>query len=273
MGDGRKDNMVSTRALLARAAKFITDINNDTDWHLYATMFDIEDIADNVPRLYRSQSFHDPDYSSCVHKLFQDIAEEDENLAIEFVRYVISQEFNLENENIISKDPELLQALDLGGEGEIKLPVIPYPHKKYLNVKVLPGDFYIELQEQINKAFAYGILSAVQILSRKFLENLIVDILRKKYGMQRIELFYNTSRRKCHGFEVLLKNLHDRIDDFIGISPAFNDDFLKKINKFREQGNSSAHTIELNLDKEELEKDAKDLEYIIKLLVKVLKAF
>jgi len=68
----------------------------------------------------------------------------------------------------------------------------------------------------------------------------------------------------------LLKNLHDRIDDFTGISPVFNSDFLKKINKFREQGNSSAHTLELNLDKEELKKDAKDLEYIIKVLVKVL---
>ena len=55
----------------------------------------------------------------------------------------------------------------------------------------------------------------------------------------------------------------------MGISPAFNADFLRKVNKFREQGNSSAHTIELNLDKEELEKDAKDLEYTIKLLVKV----
>nr|CBH37279.1 hypothetical protein BSM_07560 [uncultured archaeon] len=63
--------------------------------------------------------------------------------------------------------------------------------------------------------------------------------------------------------------IHDRIDDFMGISPAFNTDFLRKVNKLREQGNSSAHTIELNSDKEELENDAKDLEYTIKLLVKV----
>ena len=263
------DIVVSTKALLARAAKFLTDITYDTDWHIYTTMFDVDDIADNVYRLYRSQSFHDPDYPSCVHNLFQEIAERDENLAIEFVRYVISHEFDLKNEEIISKDLELLKALNLIGE-ETGFPTIVPTFEKYLSVKVLPGDFYIELQEQINKAFAYNILPAVQILSRKFLENLIVDILRKRYGMQRVELFYDTSRRRFHGFETLLKNLHDRIDDFTGISPVFNSDFLKKINKFRELGNSSAHTLELNLDKEELKKDVKDLEYIIKVLVKVL---
>jgi len=45
---------------------------------------------------------------------------------------------------------------------------------------------------------------------------------------------------------------------------------LKKIDEFREQGNSSAHTIELNFKKNDLEQDSQDIEYIIKVLVKVL---
>lgn len=266
--------MVSIKVLLARAAKFLTDSTYETNWHIYTTMFGVDGIADNIPRLYRSQSFHDPDYPTCVHTLFQNIADKDENLAIDFVKYVISKEIDLKNdlknEKIASIDYGLLKALNFLSGEEVSLPTVPLFTKKYLDVKVLPGDFYIEIQEQINKAFTYGILPAVQILSRKFLENLIVDILRKKYSMQRIELFYDTSRRRFHGFEVLLKNLHDRIDDFIAISPEFNDEFLKKINIYREQGNSSAHTIELSIDKGDLEKDGKDLEYIIKLLVKVL---
>ena len=247
--------MTPTKAILARAAKFITGLDSDTDWHLYATMFEVEDIASNVNRLYRSQSFCDPDYTSCVNQLFQNIADKDENLAINFVKYIISNDFNLENEDIISKDPGFLQSLNLLGESEIYIPTTMFLYKKYIDVKVLPGDFYFELQEQINKAFIYGILPAVQILSRKILENLLVDILRKKYGMKRIELFYDTGRRRFHGFEHLLKNLDDRIDDFDGISPAFDSKFLSNVNKFREQGNSSAHTIELNLEKDNIEKD------------------
>lgn len=264
--------MTSTKAILARAAKFITDLDNDTDWHFYATMFDVEDIANNVNRLYRSQSFRDPDYPSCVNQLFQGIAGKDENLAITFVKYIIFNNFNLEDDDVISKDPELLQSLDLLGDSEIDIPTITLLHKKYIDVKVLPGDFYFELQEQINKAFIYGILPAVQILSRKFLENLLVDILRKKYGMQRNELFYDTARRRFHGFEHLLKNLDERIDDFDGISPAFDSKFLSDVNKFREQGNSSAHTIELNLEKDDMEKDGKNFEFIVKVLVKVFES-
>jgi len=73
--------MTSTKAILARAAKFITDLDSDTDWHLYSTMFDVEDIANNVNRLYRSQTFRDPDYTSCVNQLFQNIADIDEDLS------------------------------------------------------------------------------------------------------------------------------------------------------------------------------------------------
>ncbi|RJS83822.1 hypothetical protein CW706_05560 [Candidatus Bathyarchaeota archaeon] len=86
-------------------------------------MFDVDDIDDNVYRLYRSQSFHDPDYPSCVHNLFQEIAKRDENLAIEFVRYVISHEFDLKNEEITSRGPELLKALNPIGEEADRLVV------------------------------------------------------------------------------------------------------------------------------------------------------
>ena len=66
--------MPSTKALLARAAKFITGIASDTNWRLYSTMFDVDDIAEGITRLYRSQGFGDPDYPGCVHRLFQAIA-------------------------------------------------------------------------------------------------------------------------------------------------------------------------------------------------------
>ncbi len=261
---------LSTKALLARTAKFLTDLGFDTDWHLYTTMFDVESIADGIPRLYRSQSFQDADYRECVQKLLMGIMAKDENLAVEFIRYVISDSVNLKDKGTVARDPDLLKALNLIGDQEVVLPKLPIMTRSYLDVKVLPGDFYIDLRDQINKAFAYGIFPAVQILSRKFLENLIIDIIRKKYGMQKVELFYDTGRRRFLGFEALLKNLHDRIGDFAAASPVFDEAFLKKIDEFREQGNSSAHTIEMNLRREDLEKDSKDLEYIIKVLVKVL---
>lgn len=143
--------------------------------------------------------------------------------------------------------------------------------EKYIDLKVLPNDFYIELQEQINRAFVYNVLSAVQILSRKILENLIIDILRKKYKGPGIELYYNTTKRRFQGFEILLKNLSDKLDagDFKGISDAFDRDLLRRVNEFREQGNSSAHSIELDLRREDIKQKGEEISFLIKVLLKV----
>jgi hypothetical protein len=267
--------MVSIKALMARAAKFITDISWDTNWRLYLSMFDLEHLAEDVPRLYRSQSFGDPDYPTCVFHLLTLIAKTDEKLAVEFISYLLSKEFDLAKDEIISQDPILLKELGLVQEekaGNFSVLPIQITIEKLIEIKTLPHDFYYELQDQINKAYAYDILPAVQILSRKFLENLIIDILRKKYTMKNVDLFYNKGFGRFHGFNTLLKNVSDRIDDFTAISPVFDKDFLKLINNFREQGNSSAHTIELKHDRSQIKKQGEEFEYIIKVLVKVYQA-
>jgi len=264
--------MTSTKALMARAAKFITDITWDTSWNIYLSMFDLEDLAEDIPRLYRSQSFGDTDYPTCVFHLLTKIAERNEKQAIDFITYLLSKEFDLEKDEIISQDPYLLKELGLVKEekaGEFSVLPIQVSIEKLIEIKTLPNDFYYDLQDQINKAYAYNVLPAVQILIRKFFENLIVDILRKKYTMKQVDLFYDPKNCRFHGFNTLLKNVTEKIDDFKAVSAAFNKDFLKLINKYREQGNSSAHTIELHLDRNQIKKQGEELEYIIKVLVKV----
>ena len=264
--------MVSTKALMARAAKLITDNSSDTTWPLYLSMFDLETLAEDVPRLYRSQSFGDPDYPTCVFRLLNLIAKQNESIAIDFIKYLLSKDFDLEKDEIISQDPYLLKELGLVQEekaGEFTVMPIQITVEKLIDIKTLPHDFYYELRDQINKAYLYDILPAVQILSRKFLESLIVDILRKKYTMKQIDLFYDSKHGRFNGFNTLLCNISERIDYFKAVSTAFDKDFLKLVNNFRAQGNSSAHTIELNLDRNQIKTQGGELEYVIKVLVKV----
>jgi hypothetical protein len=54
--------------LLARVAKFITDLGFDTDWRLYTMMSDVESVAEGIPHLYWSQSF--PHFSYLCPKEF-----------------------------------------------------------------------------------------------------------------------------------------------------------------------------------------------------------
>jgi hypothetical protein len=265
---------MSTESVMARAAKYITDITWGTNWNLYLSIFDIVDIAEDVPRLYKSQSWKDPDYPDAVHNLFLTIAHYNEKLSYDFLRYVITNEVDLKNKEYVMKDPALLSSLGIikGEDAEIVHIPVDISPEEYLDIKVLPNDFYIELQEQINRAFAYNVLSAVPILSRKFLENLIIDILRKKYKGPGIDLYYNPAHRRFHGFEMLLKNLSDKISagDFAGVSSIFDNIFLRRVNEFREQGNSTAHSIETKIERNTIKDNAEELSFLIKVLLKVL---
>lgn len=144
--------------------------------------------------------------------------------------------------------------------------------RNYLNLTTLPDDFYRDLQDQINRAYRANVLPAVQILSRKFLENLIVDILKRKFGFSggNLELFYDAGNGRFLNFRRLLKNLENKFDEFIGISAGFDRELLRKIKNFKQQANSSAHTLEISITRDTIDGDAEDLEHIIKVLIRVL---
>jgi hypothetical protein len=122
---------------------------------------------------------------------------------------------------------------------------------------------------QVDRAFNVGILPAVQILSRKLLEDLVIDILRKKYGPPRLELYFGKGKRRFQGFELLLRNLSDNLGDFVG-SPGLDLPLLKRVDTFREQGNSSAHSMELTLDPAIAKSELVELEHIAKVSIRVL---
>ncbi len=259
------------RGLLVRCAKFLTDTKSDTDWDYFSMVFGLEEVTRSTPRLLQSQHFGDPDYPSCVRDLFLRIASSYPDKVVPFVRYVLAKDLNLDHEDQRRRDPELVSWLILDTIQSLGLPILAVAGRKALDITVFPDDFYRGLTSEINKAFNYGILSAVQILSRKLLENLLIDILRNRYGPPRLELYFDKGRRRFQGFEILLKNVSDNLGDFAG-SPGLDSNLLKRVNDFREQGNSSAHSIELTHDPAQVSGELKELEHVVKVLVRVLQS-
>jgi len=258
-----------TERFLIRSAKLLTDIRRDTDWTYYSSNFRVEDAVRETDRLFDSQHWKDPDYPQCVRRLFINIARDDPNLALKFVKHVLTQELDLDSERVIQRDPELVTALKEGNSSPPALSVPESISSPLLDLHVLPDDFYVALQEQINKAFRANVLPAVQILSRKFLENLLIDILRRKYGPGQIALYYDTTKGRFQGFETLIRNTESSLPDFTGGPTEFNASLLRRINAFRRQGNSSAHSIELRLDKDTVRRELDELSFLIPVLVRV----
>jgi hypothetical protein len=119
------------------------------------------------------------------------------------------------------------------------------------------------VKEEINILYDNNRCISVCLLLRKLFENLIIDILRKRYGAKQINLFYNPSKGMFQSFSVLLDNLNTKIDDFKYIDPNFNEEMIKKIDFYREKGNSSAHSISADITKKEIDDRKDDINYLV----------
>ena len=104
------------------------------------------------------------------------------------------------------------------------------------------------------------------ILLRKLFENLLIDLLRTKYGSQKVEFFYNTEQNRFLEFYQLIKKIKKQRADFAPYTSGLNDDFFNFINKFRENTNSNAHSLESFIEKEEIEKDKSKINHCIKII-------
>lgn len=258
---------------LAVASKIITDNSWKTDWSMLCQMFGVEEYANNTNRLFRSQSWGDEDYPSCVLNMFNKIlVGEGEEKTRNFIKYVLDEELRTATEEFKVKNEFLLKQLEVA-ENDSDVPVIQVRFNKYIDITELPDGFYRDLHDEINRAYSYGLFSVIPFLVRKMFENLIIDIFRKKYGTSNIHKYYDTSNHKCHNFLKLIDELKQNISDFAHIEKNFDLDFVKLINNHREHGNSSAHSISIKFledDVDKLRDKSKEIEHIIKLLVRVL---
>ncbi len=105
-------------------------------------------------------------------------------------------------------------------------------------------DTYNAIIREINTTYLHYCFTAMYILVRKILENLVLDSLRLFYGPGGVDKYYNTNKGKFFGFNRLRANFQAMIND---------SDFVQKVNtidqkiidwllKFKESGDIHAHS-------------------------------
>ena len=71
--------------------------------------------------------------------------------------------------------------------------------------------FFLELQKEINLTWKLGLFTSTIILSRKLIENLVIEILRKKFPLNssptNLDLYYGKSKGRFHNFSHMLEIL------------------------------------------------------------------
>ena len=117
-----------------------------------------------------------------------------------------------------------------------------------------PQSFYAPLEQEINDCYASNYPNAAFFLSRKLIENLIFQILEKKYPSD-IPLWFNASTNSHNKLSLLITNLYSKKADFKPNVKNYLEKFNTEIGTFRKEANLKAHNvIEYLSDKSELKK-------------------
>ncbi len=121
--------------------------------------------------------------------------------------------------------------------------------------------------DELNLAYTSGCYTSVYILARKIIENLIIDILRKKYPesiLENKELYFDTARARFKDFEDILKNLRSKKNDFDSENKAVEK--LCNVSKeLKDDANDKTHSW-YHLVRRKKEIDDLDLKSIFKLI-------
>ena|SRR5437867_4846395 len=112
-------------------------------------------------------------------------------------------------------------------------------------IKYETNDSFIKAHiDEVNKCYTCGAYTAAFILCRKIIENMLTDIIRKKYPqntLANVELYFDASKRRTRDFSDIIANLRKHAGDF-GAEKTLLERALNKSNVFKDDANDKAHS-------------------------------
>ena len=137
----------------------------------------------------------------------------------------------------------------------VKVPEIKVKEEELINVKGdYPQNFYYTLQDEINQCYKSNYPNAAFFLCRKLVENLVFNILEKKFSRD-IDLWYDKKNMFHLKLSVLIKNLYDERSKFKPNARRYIEKFNTNVGIFKKEANLKAHNIfDYLRNKDELKK-------------------
>jgi hypothetical protein len=124
---------------------------------------------------------------------------------------------------------------------------------------------------QLNIAYTYGCYTGGYMLARKIVENLVIDILQKKFpsdaSLANKELYWDAKQNRYKDFSIILKNLYDKRNEF-GSKNKTVERLYQLSKEFKDGANDKTHSwAHLVVKPKEL--DDLQLQDIIELIKKI----
>jgi hypothetical protein len=192
----------------------------------------------------------------------------------------VAQIFSLENgfsilKKLRKEDKETLPNLEIEPQGKIKVKKIIKKKKNPDFIVYNSKDYFINGHiKELNKVYDNSCFTSAFILIRKIIENLLIDILIKKFpesnNTKNRELYFNISHKRPHDFSIIIDNLYKKRNEF-GIEGEM---IIQRINglvkKLKKDTNNKVHSW-FHLVEKKAEFEEINIHQIIELIIKLEK--
>ena len=136
----------------------------------------------------------------------------------------------------------------------------------------LPNEFYKELIKEINNAYSNQLYTSTYMCLRKLFENLIIELLRKKFGAgpNALNLYYWADKGRFADFSVLIENLENEVAEYHAYTTSFDQTFFDFLKKFKDAANANTHSIDIYSDSKAIEEMKDKINHYLKLFCCVI---
>lgn len=142
--------------------------------------------------------------------------------------------------------------------------------ERFINTNIFEEDRFNQLTEDINKSYRYRIYDGTMVLTRKFFENMVFEILRDEYSGTDVQMFFDQENQRHYSFDELLNNLKIGVPDLKRFTKeGFDREFVEGIRDLKDKGNKGAHSIRVDFGDEEMEGYSEDATHYAEVLYEV----
>lgn len=126
--------------------------------------------------------------------------------------------------------------------------------ERFIDASPPEDDFYQPLVAEVNRSYQIHLYDATMILTRKLLENLLIEVLRAEVDMAtELDAFYIKEQNRFQPFSTVVAEFEVRLQRFRPYIPELDGNFIDDLNEFRHQANSNAHSIQVNISQADIE--------------------
>lgn len=140
----------------------------------------------------------------------------------------------------------------------------------FIDLETISHPYYAQLVDDINRCYKYKVNDGVMVLTRKLHENLVFEILRAEYSDDDPKMFYDTENHRHYRYDELLDNLKVAAKDVRRMTKeGLDGEMVEEIRALKEKGNTSAHSIRVDIPDEELEDISSEATYYTEVLYEI----